>query len=410
MSTATSSEQATPSSSLSAEASVIQEVTGSIPTDGAGEQGKQLDREKLREIEAQREELLSKREKASQYLLSALRRQMGEELFNVFQDERVTEIYVNSHEQNVRLDTHTKRGKYISSIKFPDRRLEQFLHTATTFNGGKLSKFNPVLEGELPEKWFSRSRIEGFIPNEIVEKPSVVIRKPPTQVYSLESYVENGFMEASVCEQIHKSVRQHHNIIVCGGTGSGKTTLTNGIILAITEAFEKERLVILEDTRELQCEAEDHQFLRTSKTAGIEMRDLVKYTLRCFPDRILVGECRDETALEMLDAWSTGHPGGVCTLHANSALGALERLDSLSQRANVPPQPSLVGRAVDLVVRIQGGNQGRSIPEVARVHGYSKEHSGYVLEDIHGRDETTQDATAAKLLQGSNALYLDDYR
>lgn len=362
-------------------------------------------------IAGNEEKVLSKREAASQFILDELRRYMGEELFSVFQDKRVTEIYVNGHEENVRLDTHTPLGKYISEISFPNERLWQFLQTAATYNRTTLSKAKPVLEGELPERWFSRCRIEGFIPPEVVESPSVVIRKPPTEVYSLQSYVDNGFMTKNVCEQIYQSVDERHNIIVCGGTGSGKTTLTNAIIQSIYERCDGDRLVILEDARELQCDDTiDHQFLRTSTPAGIEIRDLVKYSLRCFPDRIIVGECRDETALDMLDAWSTGHPGGVCTVHADSVLGALERLDSLSQRAQVPPQASLVGRAVDLVVQIKGGNDGRSVPECARVHGFSKEHDAYVLEDIHGREASEMDGALSNLLSSSSAVYVDDYR
>ena len=205
-----------------------------------------------------------------------------------------------------------------------------------------------------------------------------MIRKRASRVFDLDSYVRTGVMTARQRFALRDAVRDHENVLVCGGTGSGKTTLCNALLKEMTDQFPEERIVVLEDTGELQCAADDHLQLRTSD--DVSLADLVRHTLRCTPDRIVVGEVRDEAALHLLDAWATGHPGGCATLHATTALGALHRLGRLAQRANVPPQHELVAEAVGVVLVIQGGNQGRRVTELVRVDG---QHAGtYELSPV----------------------------
>jgi len=151
------------------------------------------------------------------------------------------------------------------------------------------------------------------------------------------------------------------------------------LLREITEQFPSERLVLLEDTVELQCAARDHLALRTNGT--VTLADLVRSALRTSPDRIIVGEVRGSEALDLLDAWATGHPGGVATVHASSAEGALLRLDRLAQRANVPAQRTLVAEAVDVIVVLQGGNTGRRVLDVARVLGLT-DRGEFVLDHL----------------------------
>src|SRR5262249_14141619 len=158
------------------------------------------------------------------------------------------------------------------------------------------------------------------------------------------------------------------NILVAGGTGSGKTTLCNALLQEIVRQTPRERIVILEDTVELRSAARDTLALRT--TEALKLKDLVKAALRTSPDRIVVGEVRDEAALDRLDAWQTGHPGGCATVHADHPLAALERLDRLAQRNRVGPQPQLVGAAVQLIAMTVGGSQGRRVAEVVEVDGW----------------------------------------
>jgi type IV secretion system protein VirB11 len=163
------------------------------------------------------------------------------------------------------------------------------------------------------------------------------------------------------------AVTAHDNVLIAGGTNSGKTTLANALLREITEQYPDERIVVLEDTVELQCMARDHLALRTGP--GITLAELVRSALRTSPNRIVVGEVRGSEALDLLDAWATGHPGGCGTCHATSAEGALLRLDRLAQRNNVPPQTALIAEAVDLVAVVEGGNRGRRLADLARVAG-----------------------------------------
>jgi type IV secretion system protein VirB11 len=175
--------------------------------------------------------------------------------------------------------------------------------------------------------------------------------------------------------------------LVVGGTQSGKTTLANGLLHELSTAIgSTQRVLMIEETRELRCSVPNHIALRTTET--VDMTRLVRTALRLRPDRIIVGEVRGAEALAMLKAWNTGHPGGIATVHANDARAGLIRLEQLVQEANVPPQPALIAEAVDLIVVIVRTPTGRKITEIARVHGASA--SGYVLEAI---DPATVDVT-----------------
>jgi type IV secretion system protein VirB11 len=190
-------------------------------------------------------------------------------------------------------------------------------------------------------------------------------------------------------DAIARAVRARQNVLICGGTNSGKSTLANAVIREISEWSPDDRVVILEDTVELQCAAKDHLALRTG--AGLVLADLVRSTMRASPDRIVVGEVRGAEALDLLDAWATGHPGGVATVHASSAEGALIRLDRLARRANVPSQRELIAEAIQLVVVMQhavragSSNRGgptRKATDLARVVGLDAQSGRFLLERL----------------------------
>ena len=303
--------------------------------------------------------------------LVRMRSALGPDVMEAFEDDDIPELYANPHERNLRFDTHSE-GKVVSDIPLRKGKIEQFLNVVASWASVQpFGEKAPSLSTELPSRVFHRSRLQGAVPP-IVAAPSLVIRKPATKMYSLPSYVENDIMTKEQHETIKRAVDRHFNILVVGGTGSGKTTLVNAVIEEITRQFPDERLVILEDTREIQCAASDRMQLTTAGRAGVGLVDLVKQTLRLSPDRVLVGECRDETALYMCDVWSTGHPGGACTLHATTPHGALERLDNLAQRASKKSQAKLIGEAVDIIVHITGGNEGRNVESVTAVRGHSE--------------------------------------
>ncbi len=298
-------------------------------------------------------------------LSEMLTRYLGPVITDAFGDEDVTEIYVNPQDNAVRVDTRS-RGKRDTGEHLPAHRIELFLNAVATSLGHTLTPDQPRLQAELPRRTFHGSRLQGFIAP-LSSGPTFTIRKPSSVIHTLSEYVASGILMAAQCDALRAAVVAHENILVAGGTNSGKTTLANALLREITDQFPQERLVLLEDTVELQCAADDHLTLRTGPQ--VSLAELVRSTLRTSPNRIIVGEVRGPEALDLLDAWATGHPGGVATVHASSAEGALNRLDRLAQRANVPPQTVLVAEAINLVVVIAGGNAGRRVTDIARVEG-----------------------------------------
>ncbi|MGB7183987.1 MAG: P-type conjugative transfer ATPase TrbB, partial [Burkholderiaceae bacterium] len=238
---------------------------------------------------------------------------------------------------------------------------------------------NPILEGELP---IDGSRFEGIVPP-VVSAPTITIRRRASRIFTLDEYVETGVMSQEQRELLGEAVGNHKNILVCGGTGSGKTTLTNAIIAEIVERSPTDRLVIIEDTYELQCSARNHVTLHC--TERITMDALLRATLRMRPDRILVGEVRGPEALALLKAWNTGHPGGLATIHANSPIGALTRLEQLSGEVSASNKhlAALIAEAVDLIAFIQRTPTGRVLQEVTEVN--VDDQGGYVMPQLGGQ-------------------------
>jgi type IV secretion system protein VirB11 len=222
---------------------------------------------------------------------------------------------------------------------------------------------------------FRGSRLQGFVPP-VTLAPAFTIRKPPAVIYLLDDYVTAGVFSVPQRVEFRRAVLEHRNILIAGGTNTGKTTLANALLKEVTDLCPTERIVILEDTVELQCVAADHLALRT--TPSVTLAQLVKSALRTSPSRIVVGEVRGSEALDLLDAWATGHPGGVATVHASSAEGALLRLDRLAQRANVPPQRHLVAEAIHLIAVLEGSHARRRVTDLVRVDGLGRD-GGYIL-------------------------------
>lgn len=232
----------------------------------------------------------------------------------------------------------------------------------------------PIVSAELPE---TGERFEGLIPP-IATAPCFSIRKPAGVIYSLADYVAAGIASPRQADTLRTAIADRKSIVVVGGTSSGKTTLVNALLAEI--AVLDERVIILEDTRELNCAAKDCVALRT-RPGVATLADLVRSTLRLRPDRIIVGEVRGREALDMLKAWNTGHPGGITTIHANSALSALYRLEQLVQEAVIAVPRDLIVEAIDLVVFLSGRGAKRRIETVAEVVDLDH-HGDYVLKPL----------------------------
>lgn len=237
----------------------------------------------------------------------------------------------------------------------------QVIATVAAFADTVVTRISPVVSAILPT---DGSRFEGLLPP-IVEGPTFTIRKKASKIFELEEYVASSIMSASDIMVLRTAVAERRNIMIAGGTGSGKTTLANAILREITLIHPQHRIVIIEDTAEIQCSAPNKVQMLTSDEVGMDR--LLRSTLRLRPDRIIVGEVRGGEALTLLKAWNTGHPGGIGTIHANNALAALDRLESLIGECSASPMRRLIGEAIDLVIFITNDDGKRRISEILEV-------------------------------------------
>lgn len=286
-----------------------------------------------------------------------LERVLGKEFFKYFYDDPVIEIMLNS-DTKLWIDKLGEGMSCIGSIE-PSKRIVA-INTIASILGKKVNYDNPILEGEFP---IDNSRFAGQIPP-VVSSPAFAIRKKAKLVFTLEDYVNKRMMTMEQMSAIKKSIAEHKNIIIVGGTSSGKTTLTNACIDYMSSIADNERIVIIEDTGEIQCNAVNSVLFHTS--LNVSITDLLKTTLRMRPDRIIIGEVRDHTALDLLDAWSTGHSGGISTIHANDAKQALDRVEGLVTRHPYAPKDikSVIYNAIDLIVNIRKTGTSRKIEEI----------------------------------------------
>jgi len=228
--------------------------------------------------------------------------------------------------------------------------------------GAEVHSASPRVSAELPE---TGERFEGLIPP-VVAAPTFAIRKPAVAVFTLRDYVAAGTMTIAQAEHLRNAIAQRRNVLVSGGTSTGKTTLVNALLAEVANT--SDRVVLIEDIRELQCKAPNLVALRT-KDGVASLSDLVRSSLRLRPDRIPVGEVRGAEALDLLKAWGTGHPGGIGTIHAGSALGALRRLEQLVQEAVVTVPRALIAETINLIAVLAGRGVARRLIELAVVEG-----------------------------------------
>jgi len=288
-----------------------------------------------------------------------LRTAMGPVIAAALADPLVIEVMVNP-DGTLRLD-RLGEGRVDTGERLEAAEAERIIRLVASHVRAEVHANNPIISAELP----SGERFEGLLPP-VALAPCFAIRKPAARVYRLADYVADHIMMPIQADALRKAVRDRRNILVAGGTSSGKTTLANALLAEM--AGLDERVILIEDTRELQCAAPDCVALRTRRGV-VSMADLVRSTLRLRPDRIVVGEVRGAEALDMLKAWNTGHPGGIATVHANSARSALYRIEQLCQEGIVTVPRRLIAEAINLVVFIHGRGTGRRIETVAEVAG-----------------------------------------
>ena len=246
-------------------------------------------------------------------------------------------------------------------------RTEALILTVAGVGGQVCTASQPSLSAVLPG---SGARFQGFVPP-ATPAPSCILRRPASRVYGLDEYVAQGIMTAGQAETVRQAVAQKANVVIAGQTGCGKTTLLSTLVGLMAD----ERLVTLEDTAEIQCPA--HNRLALYATPGRPMALLLQEALRTRPDRIILGECRGVEAVDLLDSWGTGHPGGVTTIHAGAPQEALTRLEACVRQVSPShPQPlplavarPLIAQTVQLLVCLSRTSHGRRVHALARVNG-----------------------------------------
>ena len=289
-----------------------------------------------------------------------LRTALGPQIAAYLEDPGIVEVMLNP-DGRLWIDRLSGGLKDTGNLVTPEDA-ERIVRLVAHHVGAEVHAGAPRVSAELPE---TGERFEGLVPP-VVTAPCFAIRRPAVAIFSLDDYVAAAVMTAAEAEELRTAVRTRKNILVAGGTSSGKTTLVNALLAEVAKT--NDRVVLIEDTRELQCAAPNLVALRT-KDGAATLSDLVRSSLRLRPDRIPIGEVRGSEALDLLKAWGTGHPGGVGTLHAGTALGALRRLEQLIQEAVVSVPRALIGETIDLIAVLSGRGSARRLTELARVEG-----------------------------------------
>lgn len=305
--------------------------------------------------------------------LASMAHALGPEIAEALQDPEVTDIHLNADG----VLRSVGRGSRILGELAPDRA-ESVIRLLATHMGTEVTPERPTVSGVLPG---TIARFQGVVPP-VSEQPIFTIRKHASVIHTLADQVSDGVLTPTGADVIREAIAQRENLLIAGGTGSGKTTLANSCLSE--PAFCRDRVVLIEDTRELQCAAADRvELIAAPLLQHVTLDELVRTTLRLFPGRIVIGEVRGPEALSMIKAWGTGHPGGLCTLHANGPRDALYRLEDLIGEVAVSVPRRAIAHAVGLIIFIERGDfntAGRKVTGMTRPSlGSTNE---YVFEDI----------------------------
>jgi len=291
-----------------------------------------------------------------------LRTALGPDIAGWLEDPAVVEVMLNP-DGKLWID-RLREGVADTGQRLSPADGERIVRLVAHHVGAEVHPGSPRVSAELPE---TGERFEGLIPP-VVQAACFAIRKPAVAVFTLTDYAAAGIMTEAQAAALRAAVAERRNVLVAGGTSTGKTTLVNALLAEVAKTGD--RVVLIEDTRELQCAAPNLVALRT-KDGVASLSELVRSPLRLRPDRIPIGEVRGAEALDLLKAWGTGHPGVVGTIHAGSALGALRRLEQLIQEAVVTVPRALIAETIDLVAVLAGRGSERRLAELACVAGLS---------------------------------------
>ncbi|WP_457662518.1 P-type conjugative transfer ATPase TrbB [Sinorhizobium medicae] len=303
-----------------------------------------------------------------------LRTALGPEIARHLEDPAVVEVMLNP-DGRLWID-RLKEGLADTGETLLAADGERIVRLVAHHVGAEVHPGSPRVSAELPE---TGERFEGLLPP-VVVAATFAIRKPAVAVFTLSNYVAAGIMTDAQADVLRLAVERRKNILVAGGTSTGKTTLTNALLAEVAKT--SDRVVLIEDTRELQCASPNLVALRT-KDGVASLSDLVKSSLRLRPDRIPIGEVRGAEALDLLKAWGTGHPGGIGTIHASSAIGALRRLEQLVQEAVLMVPRTLIADTINVIAVLSGRGAARRLAEIALVDGLDPVTGDYRTLNAH---------------------------
>jgi P-type conjugative transfer ATPase TrbB len=295
-------------------------------------------------------------------------------IIQFLEDDSIIEIMLNP-DGVVWLD-QVGKGLVKAGITMDFADSERIIRLCAAAMNTAINDLKPSLAAKLP-KW--GCRVQASI-SPIVEGPTFAFRKPSKIIFSLDNNVESGIMSQNQADLLRNAVLERKNILVGGGTGSGKTTLTNALLKCVAETTD--RVYIVEDNPELQCTAENK--IQILVQHEYSFQQAIMDSLRYRPDRIIVGEVRDGSALDLLKAWNTGHPGGLATIHANDTRSMLDRIGQLIEEVVQTAPRYLIAEAIDICVHITRNHRveaGREISGISAINGID-EKGRWVMEDL----------------------------
>jgi type IV secretion system protein VirB11 len=293
------------------------------------------------------------------------------------EDPRVVEVMLNA-DGAVWIERRGD-GMQRTDVRMDPVSAEGLLRLVAADARVELNASAPILSAKLPPPW--AARLQAFLPP-VVDAPIFAMRLPPRTVFTLADYLRAGILTTDQSRALVSALHAHENILIGGGTGTGKTTFANALLKVIADTG-PDRLYILEDTPELQCAAPNKVQVLV-QPGVLSWRQAVAAALRLRPDRILVGEIRDGSALDLLKAWNTGHPGGLATIHANDTRGTLDRFCQLLEEVVYPAPRPLVAQTIHVAVHIErdpAHPAGRRVSGIDRVVGVEP-NGRWILEPI----------------------------
>lgn len=310
----------------------------------------------------------------SERLRQTLDQELGPEVRNALEDPDVVEIYINPPDGSLWVSSHSRGTLRCGSV--PLQQVHALTATIATYYQKSFTADSPILEANLP---FLGARYTALCPPVSPEGLSVAIRKGGRLFTLAADYEVPGIIEPARADLLRHAIREgRRNILISGGTGTGKTALLSALLAEIAPS---ERVLALEDTPELRAPKGLH-FVPLRTSYSVDLGALVKTTLRLSPDRLIIGEVRGPEALNLLVAWNTGTRGGLATLHSDTAAKALERLELLVQLGGVPISAAraLIASAVHLVIHLSGRGTSRRLEEVLEVRGL--QNGSYQLSSL----------------------------